>query len=62
MLGNTDILDPRVRTLSVEVVVDDHDASGFRAGGVDVHIPGQMVLRLLVERLVLGTLFMFLRT
>ena len=48
MLGNTDILDPRVRTLSVEVVVDDHDASGFRAGGVDVHIPGQMVLRLLV--------------
>jgi len=36
---------PAEATLSVEVVVDDHDASGFRAGGVDVHIPGARTFR-----------------
>lgn len=33
---------PAEATVSVEVVVDDRDSLGFRAGGVHVHIPGSL--------------------
>ena len=44
------MIDLGVRTVSVEVVVDDRDSLGFRAGGVDVHIPGRMALGILFSR------------
>ena len=47
------MIDLGVRTVSVEVVVDDRDSLGFRAGGVHVHIPGQMVFGILFSRLAL---------